>query len=404
MASAGEDEDQQHQAHREEHRLRVLPRRVLERGDVHGVHLHAGVRQEVVDDQDEAGEARPLREEVRGGHRGGRGVALPEEDHAEDDEQGAGDQGADDQAPAGQSGQRLRTARGDPHAGPVEDHDDDRGVRAAVGEGRIDDVRDGGRDESEQARVVEDRHRELAPHGEESERLRQPLGDPPVHAAVPAGGEFRGDQGSRQQEHDRRDEVEEHTGQAVDGHGGRGPQTRHRRGGHQGERHPGESGRCGPCRRPWPGNVGRCVDAAHGRLPSDHTISSRSIARGLPQVECVRTGDRRSDGRSQTVGVRVKERRYDRGGTPRRRTNWARSTAALPKPTAWAISSTGRSVVSRSSSARLSRRESSHAWGWCPWRRRTGARRSDGSSAPGGPAPRRGAARADAPGPRRGPR
>ena len=86
---------------------------------VHRVHLHAGVGQEVVDDQHQAGQAGPGRQQVVGVHRRGRRVALAEEDDAEHDQDGAGDQGADDQAAAGQAGDALGAARGDPDAGPV---------------------------------------------------------------------------------------------------------------------------------------------------------------------------------------------------------------------------------------------------------------------------------------------
>ena len=53
--------------------------RVAQRRHVHRVHLHAGVGQEVVDDQHEAGQSRPLGQDVGGIHRGGGLVALAEE-------------------------------------------------------------------------------------------------------------------------------------------------------------------------------------------------------------------------------------------------------------------------------------------------------------------------------------
>ena len=125
IASAGRMKISQHQAHRQEHRLRELLAGVLQRRHVDGVHLHAGVGQEVVDDQHEAGQPGPGR--AAGGRRSigaADGVALAEEDDAEDDQDDAGDQGADDQAAAGQAGDALGAAGGDPDAGPVDDDDD----------------------------------------------------------------------------------------------------------------------------------------------------------------------------------------------------------------------------------------------------------------------------------------
>ena len=66
-----------------------------------------------------------------------------------------------------------------------------------VGELGVDDVRQRARHEAQQGGVVEDRHRELAPHREEAHRLRDAFRDPLVDAAVPAGGELRGDQRGR---------------------------------------------------------------------------------------------------------------------------------------------------------------------------------------------------------------
>ena len=55
-----------------------------------------------------------------------------------------------------------------------------------------------------------------------------PASHPVVDAALPARGELRRDQRGRQQEDDRRDQVEEDAGQAVDGHRRRRPQAGHR--------------------------------------------------------------------------------------------------------------------------------------------------------------------------------
>ena len=183
-------------------------------------------------------------QQVVGGHRRRRLVALPEEDHAEQDQDDAGDQGADDQAAAGQAGHALGAARGDPDAGPVDDDDDRRGPHAAAGELGVEHVGERARHEPEQARVVEDRHRELAPHRQEAHRLGDALRDPVVDAALPARRQLRGDQRGRQQEHDRREQVEEDAGQAVDGHGRRRPQAGHRAGGHHRQGDPRDPLRC----------------------------------------------------------------------------------------------------------------------------------------------------------------
>ena len=187
-------------------------------------------------------EAGPHREDVVGGHRRRRLVALAEEDDAEQDQHDAGDQGPDDQATAGQAGDALGAARGDPHAGPV--HDDDDGCRphATAGQLGIEDVRERAGHEPEQARVVEDRHRELAPHGQEAHRLRDPLRHPLVDAALPAGRQLGRHQRRRQQEDDGGEEVQEHAGEAVDGHRRRRAQAGHRAGGHHREGHPRDVG------------------------------------------------------------------------------------------------------------------------------------------------------------------
>ena len=66
--------------------------------------------EEVVDDEHEAGEARPRRQQVLGGHRCSGLVALAEEDNAEEDQDDAGDQGPDDQPAAGQPRHALGAA------------------------------------------------------------------------------------------------------------------------------------------------------------------------------------------------------------------------------------------------------------------------------------------------------
>ena len=87
-------------------------------------------------------------------------------------------------------------------------------------------------------RIVEDRHRELAPDGQEAHGLRDAFGDPLVDAALPSGGQLRRDQGGRQQEDDGGHEVEEDRREAVDRHRRRGPQACHRAGRHQGQSDP----------------------------------------------------------------------------------------------------------------------------------------------------------------------
>ena len=155
--------------------MRVLLGRVFQRGHVHRVHLHAAVGQEVVDDQHQAREPGPRGQELAGVHRRGRRVALAEEHDAEEDQHRARDQRADDQAAAGQARDALGAARGDPHAGPVDDHDHAGRPDAVAGERGVDHVGERARHEPEQARVVEDRHRELAPHGQEAHGLRDAL-------------------------------------------------------------------------------------------------------------------------------------------------------------------------------------------------------------------------------------
>ncbi len=64
-----EDEDGEDQRHGQEDGLRIVAAWVPELVDVHGVDLDAGVGEEAVDDQDDAGEPIPRRQEVVGGHR-----------------------------------------------------------------------------------------------------------------------------------------------------------------------------------------------------------------------------------------------------------------------------------------------------------------------------------------------
>ena len=165
------------------------PSGVAQGTDVHGVHLHAGVRQEVVDDEHQARQPGPDGEQMVGVHRRRRRVALPEEDDTEGHQDHAGNQGADDEPAAGEAGNALGAARGHPDAGPVDDDDDKGRPHTTGGELRVDHVRQGARHELEQARVVEDGHCELAPHREEAHRLGDPAGYPVVdvgHTPRPA--------------------------------------------------------------------------------------------------------------------------------------------------------------------------------------------------------------------------
>ncbi len=123
---------------------------------------------------------------MRGVHGGSGLVALAEEDDAEGDQDDPGDEGADDETTAGQAGDALGAAGGDPHPRPVDDHDDERRPHTATGELRVDDVRQRAGHEPEQGGVVEDRHGELAPDGQEPHRFRDALRHPLVDAPLPA--------------------------------------------------------------------------------------------------------------------------------------------------------------------------------------------------------------------------
>ena len=73
-----EDEDTQHEDHREEDRLRVLALRVAQFIHVDRVHLHAVIGEEVVDDQDDAPDPGPDRQDMVNIHWRRGGVALEE--------------------------------------------------------------------------------------------------------------------------------------------------------------------------------------------------------------------------------------------------------------------------------------------------------------------------------------
>ncbi len=73
-----EDEDAQHEDHREEDRLRILALRVTQFIHVDCVHLHPVIGEEVVDDQDNASDPGPDRQDVVNIHRGRGGVAQEE--------------------------------------------------------------------------------------------------------------------------------------------------------------------------------------------------------------------------------------------------------------------------------------------------------------------------------------
>jgi hypothetical protein len=83
------------QHHGEEDGLRVVTNRIAEFVDVHGVDFDAGVSEEAVDDQDDAGEAIPGRQEMLSGHRRGRVVSLEQVGDPECDEDRCRDQRPD---------------------------------------------------------------------------------------------------------------------------------------------------------------------------------------------------------------------------------------------------------------------------------------------------------------------
>ena len=70
----------------------------VQRADVDRVHFHPGEREEVADDQDEARDPGPLRDQMVRVHRRSGRVALGQVDDAQDYEHGAGYQGPSEQA------------------------------------------------------------------------------------------------------------------------------------------------------------------------------------------------------------------------------------------------------------------------------------------------------------------
>ena len=276
-----QDEDHQHEPAGEEHRARKLTLGLPQRPHVDRVHLHPRVREEVVDDQHQARDPRPLRDQVVGVHRRRRRVALQQVHHAEDHQNRARDQRPDQQPARRQLRDPARPAtRRHEHPEPEHDHDHDPGVDAVVGEVGVEHVRERARHEPEQRRIVEDRHRELAPHRQQTPLRRQPLAHPAKHATRPARRQLRRHQRLRQQEDDRRHDIEEHARQAVDRHRRRAAQARHRRGGHERQRHPRD--------------VRRLDDRARRRvgchaLPGGRRVRSSMPSHDLPRARSATT-------------------------------------------------------------------------------------------------------------------
>ena len=196
-----------------------------------------GVGTEVADDQHDARDPGPGRQHVIRRHRCGRRVALRQVDDAQDHQQGAGNQGPDHDAAGGELRDHTdATTQRQKHPQPV-DRDDHYGrPHPAGGPLGIDHVRQRAGHEGQQGRVVEDRHRVLVPGGDEAHVRRDALGDPAEHAALPARGELGRDQCRRDQEDDRRKDVEKDAGQPVDGHRRCRPQAGDRGDRHQRER------------------------------------------------------------------------------------------------------------------------------------------------------------------------
>ncbi len=76
IANVGRMKTASTRATAKKHRLRVLAARVLQLVDMHGVDLDAGVGEEAVDDQDDAGQPAPRRQEVLQRSSAPRMVAL----------------------------------------------------------------------------------------------------------------------------------------------------------------------------------------------------------------------------------------------------------------------------------------------------------------------------------------
>jgi hypothetical protein len=162
--------------------------------------------------------------------------------------------------PLASPGDALGPPRRHPHPSPVHDHDDNRGPHTTGGELGIDHIGQGARHEPQQRRVVEDGHRELAPHRQKPHRLRDPARHPVVHAPLIARRQLCRHQRGRQQKNDGRHKVQKDAGQTVNSHRRRRPQTRHRRRRHQRQSHP--------------------RDVIH-RLPTSHSLLSRPVGSPL---------------------------------------------------------------------------------------------------------------------------
>ena len=160
------------------------------------VHLHARVGQEVVHDEHEAGRGPPTR--AGGARRPSARAEVPSPSRigdAEHDQDRARDQGADDEARARETRDALTFLATRPRPPSSRRSTITRAVYTPL------EARSGLMTyarvlatKREQARVVEDRHRELAPDREEPHRLRDASRDPVVDTARPAGGELGRDQ------------------------------------------------------------------------------------------------------------------------------------------------------------------------------------------------------------------
>ena len=100
-------------------------------------------------------------------------------------------------------------SRGHPDAGPVADHDDDRGPDAAGRQVRVDHVGERAGDERRAGSGSRRSSSRTGTRPRGSPSASRSLADPVVDAALPARRQLGRDQRGRQQEHDRRDDVQE---------------------------------------------------------------------------------------------------------------------------------------------------------------------------------------------------
>ena len=225
---------------------------------MHGIHLDTGIGEEAVDDQDDTGDTRPRRQEMVRVHRGSRVVSLQQVGDAESDEDCPRDQGPDQRPTRGELCHESNSPRGDEHATPEQNDDDDGVVDAIGGQARIDDVGERPGDVGEQGGVIEDRLGKLAPDGQEPHRGRHTFSHPVVDATLPAGRQLRGDQGDGHQEHECREDVQEHRGETEDRRGRCGPEIADGSHRHHRQHRPGDVPPRGGLGRPE-GHAGRPV-------------------------------------------------------------------------------------------------------------------------------------------------